>query len=422
LVTQEEHVDVNFIRNNNFNNTAYRNNFASNNYRPYPSTNVNGYGNSYGNSSNNTRGAPSELEVMLKDFISKQTTFNKSVEEKLCKIYVLASKVDSLALDVELLKLKVFPHDVKESKTLNAIQVRIDKNIRILAELHARWEREDEMARNMQVCTITTSSNVVSNASNPLTLIGVEKTPTLCAKKPKTAKTFSTKSAEFFWSMEDNSSTSFNDFDVDGCNISEVILFLQNLALSPNAIYMNVAFTKHITNALMHIREEKLKQKVSIPKKLEDGWEPIIDINVNDFDCHALCDLGASISIMPRKIYDMLGLPPLENYYFDVPLADFAKKKPLGRINYVLIMVNNNLIPVDFLVLDVECNASCPIILGRPFLRTVGAIIDMMEGTIKYQFTLKKGMEHFPRKRNKLLFDSILRANYELDASSLDII
>jgi hypothetical protein len=184
---------------------------------------------------------------------------------------------------------------------------------------------------------------------------------------------------------------------------------------------MNVAFTKHITNALMQIREEKLKQKVFIPKKLEDGWEPIIDMNANDFDCHALCDLGASISIMSRKFYDMLGLPPLENCYFDVPLADVAKKKLLGRINDVLIMVNNNLAPVDFLVLDVECNASCPIILGRPFLRTVGAITDMKEGTIKYQFPLKKGMKDFPRKRKKLLLDTILRANYELHASSLDI-
>jgi hypothetical protein len=155
---------------------------------------------------------------MLKDFIGKQTSFNKSVDEMLGKIDVLASKVDSLALDVELLKLKVLPHDVKESKTLNAIQVRIDENVRMLAELHARWEREEEMARNMKVCTITTSSDVVSNVSNPLTMIGVDKTPTPCAKKPKTAKTFSTKSVEIFQSMEDNSSTSFNDFDVDGCN------------------------------------------------------------------------------------------------------------------------------------------------------------------------------------------------------------
>jgi hypothetical protein len=144
-------------------------------------------------------------------------------------------------------------------------------------------------------------------------------------------------------------------------------------------------------------------------------------MNVNVFDCHALRDLGASISIMPRKIYDMLDLPPLEKCYFDVSPADVAKKKPLGKINDVLIMVNNNLVPVDFLVMDVECNASCSIILGRPFLRTVGAIIDMKEGTIKYEFPLKKGMEHFPIKRKKLIFDSILRANYELDASSFDI-
>jgi hypothetical protein len=113
-------------------------------------------------------------------------------------------------------------------------------------------------------------------------------------------------------------------------------------------------------------------------------------------------------------------LPPLENCYLDVPLADVAKKKPLGRIYYVLIMVNNNLVPVDFLVLDIECNASCPIILGRPFLRTVSAIIDMKESTIRYQFPLKKGMEHFLRKRTKLPFDSIIRTNYELDTSSLE--
>jgi hypothetical protein len=70
---------------------------------------------------------PSELEVMLKDFIGKQTAFNKSVEEKLGKIDILASKVDILAHDVKLLKLKVLPNDVKESNTLNAIQLELMK-------------------------------------------------------------------------------------------------------------------------------------------------------------------------------------------------------------------------------------------------------------------------------------------------------
>jgi hypothetical protein len=219
-----------------------------------------------------------------------------------------------------------------------------------------------------------------------------------------------------------NGPTTFdnNDFDLDGCNISEVIMFLQKLSRSPNASAINMAFTKHIINALMQIREEKLKQEVSIPSKLEDGWEPIIKMKVNDFDFNALCDLGASISVMPRKIYDMLDLPPLESCYLDVHLTDIAKKKPLGRINGVLIMVNNNRVPIDFFVLDIEYNVSCPIILGRPFLRTVGPIIDMKEGTIRYQFPLKKGMEHIPRKRKKLPFDSTIRTNYDLDASSLE--
>ena len=66
--------------------------------------------------------------------------------------------------------------------------------------------------------------------------------------------------------------------------------------------------------------------------------------------------------------------------------------------------------PVDFIVLGIDCNPSCPIILGRPFLRTVGAIIDMKEGNIRFQFPLKKGMEHFPRKKIKLPYESIMRA------------
>ena len=55
LVAQEEHVDVNFIKSNNFNNNVYRNNSGNKNYKPYPSNSGNGYFNSYGNSYNNNR-------------------------------------------------------------------------------------------------------------------------------------------------------------------------------------------------------------------------------------------------------------------------------------------------------------------------------------------------------------------------------
>jgi hypothetical protein len=93
-------------------------------------------------------------------------------------------------------------------------------------------------------------------------------------------------------------------------------------------------------------------------------------------------------------------------------LADSTIKKPLGRINDVLILTNNNYVPIDFIVLDINCNPSCPIILGIPFLRTIGAVIDMKEGNIKLQFSLRKGMEHFPRKIIKPPYESIMRASY----------
>ena len=84
----------------------------------------------------------------------------------------------------------------------------------------------------------------------------------------------------------------------------------------------------------------------------------------------------------------------------------------MGRINDVIIVANRNYVPVDFIVLDIDCNLSCPIILGRPFLRRIGAIIDMKEGNIRFPFPLRKGMEHFPRNKIKLPYESIMRATY----------
>jgi hypothetical protein len=237
-----------------------------------------------------------ELEKPTKNFMQMQyeqnKLFTKTMEEQSALLKTISHQLDNLNMAIPELQAKVSKAKTNISSlsdaqsslinrmsakpdpfaATNAIQVRIDENVRMLAELHARWEREDEMARNMKVCTITTSNDVFPNASKPLTLIGVEKIHTPCTKKPKTAKTFSNKSAEIFRSVGDDSYISFNDFDVDGCNISEVILFLQKLALSPNTSSINVAFTKHIRNSLMQIREEKLKQKASLPKKLEDGW------------------------------------------------------------------------------------------------------------------------------------------------------
>ena len=122
------------------------------------------------------------------------------------------------------------------------------------------------------------------------------------------------------------------------------------------------------------------------PRKLYDEWEPTIKINIKDHECYVLCDLGASVSTIPKTLCDVLGFREFDDCSLNLHLADSTIKKPMGRINYVLIFANRNYVPVDFIVLDIDCNPSCPIILGRPFLRTIGAIIDMKEGNIIFQF------------------------------------
>ena len=106
-----------------------------------------------------------------------------------------------------------------------------------------------------------------------------------------------------------------------------------------------------------------------------------------------------------QRLYEILDLKYIDHCSLGVRLVYSFVKNPLGRIDNVLIVVNDNYVPVDFLVMDIECDPSCPIILGRPFLRTVGAIIDMKEGIIRFQIPLKKGMEHLP-------FESVIQASY----------
>ena len=149
---------------------------------------------------------------------------------------------------------------------------------------------------------------------------------------------------------------------------------LQSVVNSPHAYSQNKAFTKHIVDALMQSYEEKVELEVSIPRKLYDEWEPTIKIKDHEF--YALCDLGASVSTIPKTLCDVLGFHDFDDCSLNLHLADSTIKKPMGRIND-LIVANRNYVPIDFIVLDIDCNLSCPIILGRPFLRTIGAIIDM---------------------------------------------
>src|SRR3954464_276815 len=411
LVAQEQ-VDVNFISRNNFNNKAYRSNFGNNNPRLFPSNN-------YGNNNNtyaSTKSSTSELESMLKDFITTQKAFNKSVEDKLDKLDSLSSKVENIAHDVEMLKIRTSPPEETKTTPMNAIQVQINENIGMLGILKERWAREKEEEERVKslptyhtVATIQVVEDVQTVSTHHIP------SPTGPINGDATTSTIDEETSmniEAFKQVNLNDiTTSFidsSDLDFDNCTLPEVIGFLHKMSRDPHTSTLNLAFTEHITNALIKVREENLRVEASIPRNLEDGWDPMIKIKLNNFSCFALCNVGASTSVMPKRMYDMLGLKPFDPCSFGVRLVDSSVKKPLGKIDDVLIIVNDNYVPVDFTIMDIECEPYCPIILGRPFLRTVGAVIDMKEGNIKFQFPLNKGMEHFPGKNIKLPFEFVI--------------
>src|SRR3954451_3607758 len=163
------------------------------------------------------------------------------------------------------------PTNSKETKTLNAIQVRIDENVRMMAALHAMWEREDKIARDKEItkdCTITTTSSaeIPIVRKPPNKIFSKEKASIPPKKLPKTSELNSDSGIENFEKVGDHSPLAFdnNDFDIYHCTISEVIKYLQTLAESPHTRSQNLVFTKHITNALVKIRERMLKQEASI--------------------------------------------------------------------------------------------------------------------------------------------------------------
>ena len=86
-------------------------------------------------------------------------------------------------------------------------------------------------------------------------------------------------------SLDDITTTLINgsELDFDSCTLPEVISFRQRMDKDPHTSTLNIAFTEHITNALIKAREEKLKLEVSIPRKLEDGWDPMVKMKLNNF-------------------------------------------------------------------------------------------------------------------------------------------
>ncbi|XP_027342961.1 uncharacterized protein LOC113855516 [Abrus precatorius] len=96
----------------------------------------------------------------------------------------------------------------------------------------------------------------------------------------------------------------------------------------------------------------------------------------------ALADLDASINLMSYSVFKKLGLGEPRPTRMSIQLADRSIKYPRGIIEDVLVKVDKFIFPVDFVILDMDEDTDVPLMLGCPFLATVGVIIDVRDGKL----------------------------------------
>ena len=136
--------------------------------------------------------------------------------------------------------------------------------------------------------------------------------------------------------------------------------------------------TVNLTEECSAILQRKL------PRKLKDPGSFTIPCTIgNAIFERALCDLGASINLMPLSIFKRLRLGEARPTTVTLQLADRSLKHPRGIIEDFLVKVDKFIFPADFIVLDMEEDKEISIILGRPFLATGRAMIDVQRGELK---------------------------------------
>jgi hypothetical protein len=136
---------------------------------------------------------------------------------------------------------------------------------------------------------------------------------------------------------------------------------------------------------------------ITSPVKKKDPGYPTIDclIESENFE-NALCDLGASISIMPKKVFDMINYSTLTPTSMCLQLGDQLVRYPTRITENIPVKIQNFFVPVDFVVLDMQEDMKTPLILGRPFLSTTNAHIDV--GTREIKLNINGKEERFDFK------------------------
>ncbi|OMP02310.1 Retrotransposon gag protein [Corchorus capsularis] len=127
-----------------------------------------------------------------------------------------------------------------------------------------------------------------------------------------------------------------------------------------------------------------------LPPKCKDPGMFSITCSIgNTIIDNAMLDLGASLSVMPYSFYQTLKIGPLKYTDVVLQLADGSLVHPKGVLKNILIKVQHLIFPIDIFVMEMEgeiTNDQCPLLLGRPFLRTSHTKIDVFDGSLTMEF------------------------------------
>ncbi|XP_059292213.1 uncharacterized protein LOC132045653 [Lycium ferocissimum] len=138
-------------------------------------------------------------------------------------------------------------------------------------------------------------------------------------------------------------------------------------------------WTEFETVALTEECSSRVRSKI-LPM-LKDPGSFTVSITIGNIKVGlALCDLGASINLMPNSVFRILGWGEPWPTTVTLQLADRSLAYPDGIIEDVLVKVGPFILPVDFIILDYEADKNVPLIMGRGFLATVDAVIRVRNG------------------------------------------
>ena len=192
-------------------------------------------------------------------------------------------------------------------------------------------------------------------------------------------------------------------------------------------------FLKDILNSKKKIAEEGIVNLTttcsaviqrSLPAKMKDPRSFTIPYSIGKYEFKkALCDLGASINLMPLSVVRRLSLGELTPTTITLQMADRSMAQPEGVLEDVLVKVGKFIFPVDFVVMKMEEDNQVPLLLGRPFLATRATLIDVQKG----EMTLRVGNEAVHFNLDKSLTQSDVDAEncnvvYNSSPTSFDLI